>query len=432
MAFVLCIAGLDPSGGAGLSADMRALEFLGVGCFPVASALTVQNSGSFAALEPVSAGIIGRQIDAALGEAAPGAVKVGLLGSVENIELLARKLPDIPLVVDPVIRTSTGFNVVNDEMLAAYEELLFPRATLVMPNAYETSVLTGQKVTDVETAKKACPVIADMGPKVVLVKGGHFESERGSDVLYVDGDFHVLAGTELRGDVRGTGCTFSALIAGYLALDFGIVEAVKRAKLDMARALEFSVHKEPKHIAFSEHLSEGQRNVWLAVQKAASEIGSILPPEMVAEVGNNIAYALEGAESPEDVCSLDSRLVLKGSRIVTMGLPVFGRKSHIGRVVMAAVKHDPNLRCALNLRYSEKTLDIAGDVGFKVATFDREHEPDQASSVEWGTARALQDFGSADIVYDLGAKGKEPMIRLLATNPEEAVNKLRKIVEKPR
>ena len=400
---------------------MRALNFLDVGCFPVVSALTVQNSGRFAALEAVSAELMERQIDAALDEKTPGSVKVGLLANAEQIEMLARKLGNFLLVVDPVMRSSTGFDIVDDDMLAAYKNTLFPKATLVTPNAYEASELAGSDVTDIESAKRACLAIAELGSRAVLVKGGHFDSEKGTDVLYLDGDFHLLAGAEQETELRGTGCTYSSLIAGYMATGHELLQSAEQAKTHMNSFLE------PQD---GGTLSQAQMEVWLAVHSAAASLISILPPDFIAEVGNNIAFALEGASTPDDVCSLDSRLVVKSGKVVTLGTPVFGRDSHVGRVVLAAMRHYPDLRCALNLRYSENTLSIIKQINLNTGRFDRLSESHSKSSMEWGTDTALQNSGRLDIIYDTGSVGKEPMIRLLATDPGAAIGMLRRILER--
>lgn len=435
---VICVAGIDPSGGAGLAADMRALNFLGLDCCPIASTITAQNSLEFFGQMPVSVEMVESQIDALLPGGAvsgkttppdatiwnpafagkiPKAVKIGLLGNAETIEMLAAKFGGLPVVVDPVLRSSSGAQLADEKMIEVYREKLFPAATLITPNAHEASALSGIEVTDIESAKSACLALSKFCTGV-LVKGGHFEREKGNDVLFFNGEFHMIEGEDIKGGARGTGCTYSVLIAGYLASGFEVPEAVKRAKIDMPLFLKPELDGEKK-------------KVWLAVEKAVGELVFLLPGEMIAEVGNNIAFALEGAGSPDGMCSLDSRLILKGRKVVTFGRPVFGRDSHVGRVVLAAMRHFPELRCAMNLRYSEEMLAAAKSAGLTVAQFDRTHEPAETSSMEWGTSKALGS-GRADVVFDLGSVGKEPMIRLLARNPEDLLTKLALLVGRER
>jgi len=131
MASVLCIAGLDPSGHAGLSADIRALEFLGVRSLPVACVLTVQNSASFIEFQPVSPDIIKKQIAAVLEDEKPGAAKLGMLGSAELVHCIVDALSkaEIPIIVDPVLSSSTGHSLVDEELLDAYKQVVFPASS---------------------------------------------------------------------------------------------------------------------------------------------------------------------------------------------------------------------------------------------------------------------------------------------------------------
>jgi hydroxymethylpyrimidine/phosphomethylpyrimidine kinase len=270
----------------------------------------------------------------------------------------------------------------------------------------------------VETAKEACLAISQFGSKAILVKGGHFIDSKGTDVLYFDNEFIKFSGQVFPGHVRGTGCTYSSLIAGYLAKGFDIPDAVKNAKADM----KFFLQTRPA-------LTDDQTEVWQALETAVAEIVHLLPPEMIAEVGCNIAFAMKVAKGPEGICSLDSRLIIKAGRVVTLGRPVFGRDSHVGRVVMAAMGHYPELRCAMNLRYSEQTINRAREAGLQVHQFDRTNEPSDTSSMSWGTDQALRQ-GRADLIFDRGSVGKEPMIRLLAEDPEDLISKLTLLVGK--
>jgi len=430
MASVLCIAGLDPSGHAGLSADIRALEFLGVKPLPVASVLTVQNFKSFSEFQPVHLDIIEKQIHAILEDEKPGTAKLGIIGSAEILHSIVIILSEakIPIITDPVLGTSTGYSLVDEELMKAYKQVLFPAASLVTPNAHEASIITGIEVTDPESAKTACQHIFDMGPKAVLVKGGHLSSGRGTDILYDGSEFYELEGQEINGEVRGTGCTLSSLIAGYIAIGLETLEAVKKAKNDLTRVLKMS--SQQGKITFKETMTPKKAEIWHSVNNAISDILAIMPSCLIAEVGNNMAFAVPGADAPEDICSLDSRLLAKSDRVVTLGTPVFGRKSHVGRVVLAAMSHDPEMRCAMNLRYSNELIHQLENAGFSVGSFSRKKQPEDSSSMEWGTGNAISNLGYVpDMVFDQGGVGKEPMIRLLARNPSELFDKLKRVLE---
>jgi hydroxymethylpyrimidine kinase/phosphomethylpyrimidine kinase len=432
MATVLCAGGLDPSGGAGLSADIKALAFLNVDCLPVASALTAQNSKKFYSLEPVSPKSFEKALDSAIEEAKPDAFKSGLLGSVENVKLLASfiKKRKAPFVLDPVFKSSTGHSFADKNIIDAYKRLLFPLATVVTPNADEASALTGRRIATREDACDTIKAISNLGPKAVIIKGGHFTREKGSDIMYFGKKLYVYKMSEYPSAPRGTGCTYASLIAGYLALGLKVPDAVGRSKVDMVRVFNFSQADRPVPVKFYVGLSGERREVWLAVQKAASEALTVLTPELMPEVGVNMGFALKSAKGLGDVCTLDSRIVLKGKRPVTFGTPVFGRDSHVARVILAAVKRDRNSRAAMNLKYSDTFINIIRNMGLRAVSFERSEEPRKKSTMEWGTGRAFEALGrTPDAIFDLGAKGKEPMIRLLAKDPEHLLEKLRDILE---
>lgn len=243
MPSVLCISGLDPSGHSGLSADIRALDFMGIACLPVASVLTVQDSGSFTELQEVPAGLLARQVRAVCGGSPPEAAKVGMLGSADQVRQVAELLADIevPAIVDPVFASSSGFRVLDGEMLDAYRHDLIPVSALVTPNAPEAGEIAGMDVRDLGSAEEACRRILDLGPGAVLVKGGHLADGKGTDVLADAGGMRRLGGGAVPGDVRGTGCAYSALIAGHAASGMGMSEAAMASKRIMARAIRSSV-----------------------------------------------------------------------------------------------------------------------------------------------------------------------------------------------
>jgi len=432
MRSVLCVAGLDPAGHSGLSADMRALAFLGIRVMPVAATLTVQNIDSFIGIHPVDGNLLKSQIEKILEEARPDAVKVGMLGDAHTVGLIAKIVGDmgVPIVTDPVFASSTGFSLLGGSMLDAYKYVLVPVSTLVTPNAYEASALADLDVTGPEAAGKACEAIMGLGAKAVLVKGGHFTDSPGTDVFRDSEGMRLFAGQHAAQRTRGTGCTYSALIAGYLASGLGMRKAVERAKNDMALVIDAAVPQGYGQKSPTETRDPEFSRVMDELDRAVSEILSILPAEYVAEVGNNMVYAVWGAAGPGDVCSLDSRILLKGGRVTTLGMPVFGRDSHVGRVVLAAMNHDPGIRCAINLKYSSGLLERLRRESFSTGCFDRSEEPESTSSMDWGTGKAIKDIGYVpDAIYDLGSCGKEPMVRLLARSPVELVQKLRRISE---
>lgn len=239
---VLVVAGLDPTGGAGLVADLEALRAAGARGWPVASALTAQGPRGARGFEPASERMLLAQIDALLeGRERPRAVKTGMLGTAGNARALAACLGEPPLarvalVVDPVLVASSGAPLLDVAGPRAADALspLLARARLATPNLPELAALTGDDVSSDEAAIRAA---RRLPARAVLVKGGH---RRGAPVdLLVEGRRVTrLPGRRRAGTARGTGCRLASAIAGLLARGASLEEAVRGAKRIVERYLD--------------------------------------------------------------------------------------------------------------------------------------------------------------------------------------------------
>jgi hydroxymethylpyrimidine/phosphomethylpyrimidine kinase len=144
-----------------------------------------------------------------------------------------------------------------------------------------------------------------------------------------------------------------------------------------------------------------------------------------------MGYAVLGALDLDEVAAFKGRIVRVGTEARKVGCARFGASKHVARIVLAASSHDPEKRCALNIKYSEDNVSACRKAKLSVASFDREHEPKGVSSMTWGVHAAIEDFGSVpDIIFDKGGIGKEPMIRVLGANPEDVTAKLKRIKQK--
>lgn len=193
---VLSIAATDPSGGAGLAADLATFAALGVHGTCVVTAVTVQDTTGVHAIHQVPLEVVAAQLDAVIDDLKPTVIKTGMLGSADVVRLVADRCRDFTLVVDPVLRASTGEALADDAVLAAYRDALIPVATVVTPNEDEFMAL-GQPAG------------------ALVTKGGHIETEND----------------------HGTGCTFSSALAAYLARGIGLGEATAHAHSYVARQL---------------------------------------------------------------------------------------------------------------------------------------------------------------------------------------------------
>lgn len=246
---VLTVAGSDPSGGAGLQADLKTIQRHGAYGAAVPTLITVQDSERVEHVEMLSAALIASQLEAVLGDLRPAAAKTGALGTPDVVRLLGSTMEktDFGWVVDPVWLPTEGRPLSRGAVVDAYKEEIIPRAALVTPNAQEAALLAEMPVRTIDHAKRAAERIASLGAAAVLVKGGHLEgAARGIDLLLHEGRVVELPAVELLpGRFHGTGCALSAAIASRLAFGDDIPTAVERAKawLSAALAHAFAVGK---------------------------------------------------------------------------------------------------------------------------------------------------------------------------------------------
>lgn len=235
----LTIAGSDPSGGAGIQADLKTFHQHGVYGMAVISLLTVQSTNGVARVETVAPDLLAQQLDHLLADLTPGAAKTGALGNAALVEVVAARAKGFtfPLVVDPVMISKHGHPLIDASAVQALETLLLPVTFLVTPNAHEAAALTGRPVETVAQAKDAAKALAQLGVRNVLVKGGHLEGAA-VDVLLADGQVHELFAERIETrHTHGTGCTSSAAIAARLSQGTPLVDAVRGAKTWLTRAI---------------------------------------------------------------------------------------------------------------------------------------------------------------------------------------------------
>lgn len=236
----LTIAGSDPSGGAGLQADLKTFHQHGVYGMAVVSLLTVQSTQGVTRVEPVGAELLAQQLDHLLADIVPSAAKTGALGSAALAEVVAARARgfSFPLVVDPVMISKHGHPLLDASAVEALQTKLLPVAYLVTPNTHEAAALTGRPVRTLADAKDAAKALGDAGARHVLVKGGHLETRDAVDVLWSSGALHEFTAPRLETPhTHGTGCTYSAAITALLATGVELPLAVELAKRWLTEAI---------------------------------------------------------------------------------------------------------------------------------------------------------------------------------------------------
>ena len=241
---VLCIGGTDPSGGAGLPADARAVMAQSAMACGVVSAVVAQNTRGVAHIEAVSPELFQLQLENLLEDISPNAIKTGLLPSSQHVETVARVCDSllVPLVVDTVFAPTKGAAFCDEETVRAFKELLLPRAEVVTPNRGEAEILCGFAIETEDDARRAAHYIRDnLGASAVLIKGGHFAGDNATDFLLTKNGETLLHSPRLGVEVRGTGCQLASAIAAGLAQNMSAEDATARAKTWLYGAMRNSV-----------------------------------------------------------------------------------------------------------------------------------------------------------------------------------------------
>jgi hydroxymethylpyrimidine/phosphomethylpyrimidine kinase len=238
----LSIAGSDSGGGAGIQADLKTFSALGVFGMTAITAVTVQNTEGVSGYQALAPEIVAEQIRAVVTDIGVDAAKTGMLASAEIVTAVADALSEnaVPnLVVDPVFVSKHGDALLEPEAVGALRERILPLATLVTPNLPEAAGLVGFDVTNRDLMEDAAGAIRSMGPRAVLVKGGHLEGAANAEDLFFDGDRTEWIGAERieTANTHGTGCTLSSAIAAYLARGDDLLDAVRKGKAFVTEAI---------------------------------------------------------------------------------------------------------------------------------------------------------------------------------------------------
>jgi hydroxymethylpyrimidine/phosphomethylpyrimidine kinase len=237
----LTIAGSDSGGGAGIQADLKTFAALGVHGTSAITCLTAQNPRRVLAIQACHPEIVRGQIEAVMEELPPAAVKTGMLYSVEIIRAVAEhfKANRTPLVVDPVMISTSGSQLLKPSAVKLLKSGLLPLATLVTPNLDEAIILTGRKLKSPEDLRWAARQIHREFGCAALIKGGHLRNSKDAVDIFFDGANELLLSAPFVKGVHthGTGCTYSAAITGFLARDYGLPEAVIKAKEFISQAI---------------------------------------------------------------------------------------------------------------------------------------------------------------------------------------------------
>lgn len=445
---ILTIAGSDSGGGAGIQADLKAITMLGGYGASVITALTAQNTAAVTGIHAPSAKFVALQLKTVLDDIRVDAAKTGMLFSAPIIESVAAVLKDkdFPLVVDPVCVATSGAKLLQEDAVEAMRERMFPLADLLTPNLPEAELFTGMEIRTRDDVFTAAKLLLKMGPKAVLIKGGHNDSPAITDWFVTSGGEPIpFMQQRVETDcTHGTGCTLSAAIATGLGRGLEMGQAVLRAQeyLNLALRAGYRLGEgggPPNHLA-----------PWIKERARASVLASVddLGRRLVGAAGlramlprgrANVAVAVPFADRQEDVAGFSGGFITTaGDHVDVVGYPQFGGCPRTASLLLGVRRVLPDVGCAMTLGAEEALLRVLDDLGVEIAWMDRENAPAYVSGgsgafEEWGAftvLSSLQDASSVRALGDPGGFGHEPVVYLLAGDVHELLVELRKLTAK--
>jgi len=436
----MTIGGSDSSGGAGIQADIKTFAALGVYGTSVLTAITAQNSYGVQEVHELPADMVDAQIVSLMSDhgLAVDYAKTGMLYSSAVIGVVAKALEryKIPFVLDPVMKAGSGGILLEYNALSTLTELLLPICAVVTPNVPEASFISGVEIRNKEDAKEATLTMHKMGAAAVIIKGGHLEQEiaagKATDLLY-DGEFEEISShaIQIAKIVHGGGCSFSAALAAELAKGKKLRDAAFSAKRFVHDAISGGDDVANMIVVNQVHGLRKNADRYQTLENVKEAVRMLKKIEgfetIIPEVGINIGMATEDAESEKDVAAVDGRIVPTKEGI-TAGCVDFGVSSHVARMILAMMDRDKERRSAINVKYSLEIVDVCKKLGLRISSFERGKEPADARTMEWGVREASREF-VPDVVFDLGAVGKEPMIRIFGNTAVDVAGKVKRIME---
>ena len=422
---ILSIGGSDTSSGAGIQSDIKMFSNNGFYPFTVITAITSQNTKKITSIEPVSMRSLESQMESVLSDFHIDAAKIGMVFNSQNIKTIHSKLKNskFPIVVDPIIKSTTGRLLLKKNALSDYRKMIIPLADVITPNRYESKVLTG--LTDVRKAAKKMQI---MGAKNVIITGFTESNNKISDFILEPNNQYKISGKKIPIINHGSGCDYSASMVQSLAKGLTISKSVRIAKKFVYQSIKNSISIGKGINITHQEIPKDTKNLLYAIDelKQIKNIHKVIP-----ECQTNFVLAKTNPKTINDVLGISGRLVKAGKEIITAGELAYGGSQHVASAVIQINKKFPEILSCINIKYNTKIISKAKKLGFVVLSYDRTKEPTKVkrqenSSIIWGMSSILKTK-CPDLVYHKGDFGKEAMILIFGQTPNDVIKKVSKL-----
>ncbi|MGQ0795792.1 MAG: bifunctional hydroxymethylpyrimidine kinase/phosphomethylpyrimidine kinase [Nitrosopumilaceae archaeon] len=431
---VLSIAGSDPSSGAGIQNDIKTFSSLGAYGLAVVTAITSQNTRRFSKIEQVTSKMVTSQLCSVISDFKIDAIKIGMVYSSDVIKAIHQTIRNtkIPIILDPVFESTTGGELLKKESFADFKRFLVPLCDVITPNISESERLARMKIRNEKDARLAAIKIQKLGAKNVVITGGDTHGKTVTDFILEDSKFYSFSAKKIPIKNHGSGCTFSASLAVFLAKKNNLRDAVMLAKEFTTNAIKNS-QRLGKGIAITriDAKDEIKKELKYNISRFAQIKNAY---KQIPEVGTNFVFSKPRPRSIADIVGVSGRIVKSFDKVIVAGSLEYGGSRHVGSALLEVAKKFPDKRAAINIRFDEDLVSKAQKVGFVVKSYSRQEEPQvtktrEGRTISWGIKDAIKDSKrTPDLVFHRGDIGKEPMIIIFGASPRDVLGKLANLI----
>jgi len=428
---LLSIGGSDPSSGAGIQSDVKTFASLNAYGLTTITAITGQNTSKFGMVQPVSKTILKNQLDSIFSDFKIEGIKIGMVYNSEIIKTIyhALKKYSIPIIVDPVIKSTTGGNLIQKSAVEDFKKYLIPIATVITPNKFEAEFISEKKINSKNSLQKVAKIIQDMGVKSVVITGLEFKKKYISDFVMTENqDF--IENKKIETINHGSGCNYSASMLFSLAQGKSILESAKFAQKFTSDSIKGAQKIGKGIIITHKKMDQCYSELSNAIDKFI-EIKNI--SQQIPECQTNFVFSKKIPKSIRDILGISGRIVKTGDNVTKVGNLEYGGSKHVATALLAMNNKFSHIRSAINLKLQKETITKLEKNGFTVKNYDRTKEPKsikskEGSSMGWGINKALKDSKEPpDAIFHEGDFGKEPMIIIFGATPDSVIKKISKI-----
>jgi hydroxymethylpyrimidine kinase / phosphomethylpyrimidine kinase / thiamine-phosphate diphosphorylase len=429
---LLSIGGSDPSSGAGIQSDLRIFSTDNVHWLTVITAITGQNTLKFGKVEPVSVNILKNQLQLVFSDFKIDGIKIGMVYDSQIIKTIYQQLKKlkIPIVVDPVIKSTTGGELLKKSAIKDYQKYIIPLATVITPNKYEAEMLSKTKINSKNIPEKTAKVIQKMGAKNISITGIQANENKISDFIFEENKKYVISGNKISKVNHGSGGNYASAILFSLAKNKSIKESLRFAKQYTYDSIK-NAKKIGKGVTITDINKKDSIETELSesIQKFAG-IKKIY--KNIPECQTNFVYSKQNPKSIKEILGISGRIVKAGKKVIVVGDLEYGGSKHVATALLTVNKKFPQIQSAINIKYQNTTILKIKKLKFIVSRYDRNQEPidikNKGSTIEWGIKSAIKNLKeSPDVIFHIGGFGKEPMIIIFGDTPKNILKKISKI-----